>query len=75
MTRIFTARNVSGWWELSRGGGMPSYSYHCQQCGKRFTTVEPISAHSDRKPACPKCGSKRVQRVFGAFFAKTSRKS
>lgn len=54
---------------------MPSYSYHCEQCGKRFTRVETISAHTKRKPACPKCGSKRVKRDFGTFFAKTSRKS
>ena len=54
---------------------MPAYSYHCEECGKRFTRVEPISAHTERKPPCPKCGSKRVQRVFAAFFAKTSRKS
>jgi putative FmdB family regulatory protein len=54
---------------------MPAYSYRCEQCGKRFTRVEPISAHSERTPPCPKCRSKRVQRVFGSFFAKTSRKS
>lgn len=54
---------------------MPTYSYHCEKCGKRFTRVEHLSSHGARKPACPKCGSKRVTQVFGTFFAKTSKKS
>jgi putative FmdB family regulatory protein len=54
---------------------MPNYSYTCEKCGKKFSRVEPVSAHGKRKPACPKCGSKAVQQVFGTFFAKTSKKS
>jgi putative FmdB family regulatory protein len=54
---------------------MPTYSYHCEKCGKRFVRVEPLAAHGARTPACPKCGSKRVRQVFGSFFAKTSKKS
>lgn len=54
---------------------MPSYSYHCEKCGKRFVQVASIADHEHRKPACPKCGSKRVLQVFAGFFAKTSRKS
>lgn len=54
---------------------MPTYSYHCEKCGKRFARVEPLAAHGARTPACPKCGSKRVRQVFGSFFAKTSKKS
>lgn len=54
---------------------MPSYSYRCKKCGKGFTRVESIAAHGTRKPACPKCGSKQVTRLFGTFFAKTSRKA
>jgi putative FmdB family regulatory protein len=54
---------------------MPKYSYQCEKCGKEFARVEPLSAHGKRTPACPKCRSKRVRQVFGAFFAKTSKKS
>jgi putative FmdB family regulatory protein len=54
---------------------MPSYSYHCEKCGKRFVRVASIADHDDRKPACPKCGSKRVRQEFAGFFAKTSKKS
>lgn len=54
---------------------MPSYSYRCAKCGKRFTRTESVSAHGSRKPACPKCGSKQVTQVFGTFFVKTSKKS
>jgi putative FmdB family regulatory protein len=54
---------------------MPSYSYHCEKCGKTFTRVETISAHGSRKAACPKCGAKQVTQVLRPFFAKTSKKS
>jgi len=54
---------------------MPSYSYECEKCGKKFARTEPLSVHGKRKPACPKCGSKQVRQVFGTFFAKTSKKS
>lgn len=54
---------------------MPTYSYHCEKCGKTFARIESISAHGTRKPACPKCGSKQVRQTLGAFFAKTSKKS
>lgn len=54
---------------------MPSYSYRCDKCGKRFARVERLSVHGRRSPACPKCGSRKVRQVFGTFFAKTSRKS
>lgn len=54
---------------------MPTYSYHCEKCGKRFSRIESISAHGARKPACPKCGSRKVTQVLGAFFAQTAKKS
>jgi putative FmdB family regulatory protein len=54
---------------------MPSYSYRCEKCGKRFVRVATISEHDARKPACPKCGSRRVTQVLAGFFAKTSKKS
>lgn len=54
---------------------MPTYTYYCEKCRKSFTRIETISAHGGRKPACPKCGSRKVTQRFGTFFAKTSKKS
>lgn len=55
---------------------MPTYKYFCDNCRHRFKRVESISAHEQhRKPACPKCRSKRVSRVFSGFYAKTGKKS
>ncbi len=54
---------------------MPTYEYQCQQCGKRFTVVEAISAHGARAPACPKCRSKRTRQLLSTFYAKTVKKS
>lgn len=54
---------------------MPIYEYHCEECGKRFTRAERMSEHARRKPACPKCKSKKVVQQFSSFFAKTTRKS
>lgn len=54
---------------------MPTYEYVCGSCGKRFTRTESIAAHGRKRPSCPGCSSKKVNRVFSAFYAKTVRKS
>jgi putative FmdB family regulatory protein len=54
---------------------MPTYEYHCESCGKLFTKSESISRHTQARPACPKCKSKKVSQVFGPFYAKTVKKS
>lgn len=54
---------------------MPIYEYRCTKCDKRFTHQEPLAEHGKKRPACPKCGSRAVEQVFTAFFAKTVRKS
>lgn len=54
---------------------MPTYSYHCKKCRKRFQETLSISEHGGRKRKCPKCGSRDVVQVLETFFAKTSRKS
>ena len=53
---------------------MPTYEYSCTRCAKKFTVVMGIAAH-ERKPACPKCGSRAVAQRFSGFYSKTSRKS
>jgi len=54
---------------------MPIYEYRCTKCHKRFSRQEGIEEHGRRRPACPKCKSRAVERVFSPFFAKTVRKS
>ena len=54
---------------------MPTYEYRCEKCGKRFSVVQAITAHGRKRPACPKCKSVKVEQIFSAFFAKTTKKS
>ena len=54
---------------------MPTYDYRCEKCRKRFVRTESITEHEAAKPSCPKCGSKKVSRVPGRFFAVTGKKS
>jgi putative FmdB family regulatory protein len=54
---------------------MPTYSYRCEKCGKKFERTETISEHEATKPTCPKCGSKKVCFVPGNVYVVTSKKS
>lgn len=54
---------------------MPTYSYRCGKCGEEFDAIRSIREEEANNPACPKCDSGEVRRVFRPFFAKTSRKS
>ncbi|MBI2825563.1 MAG: zinc ribbon domain-containing protein [Planctomycetia bacterium] len=40
---------------------MPLYEYSCQACGDRFELL----VRSAEKPACPECGSARLERHLG----------
>jgi putative FmdB family regulatory protein len=55
--------------------GMPTYEYHCRSCGNEFARRERIEHHDPAAAACPKCGSKDVERVISASYARTPRKS
>jgi putative FmdB family regulatory protein len=37
---------------------MPTYSYRCEKCGKKFDRTETMSEHEAAKAKCAKCGSK-----------------
>ncbi len=43
---------------------MPIYEYQCSQCKNEF---EKLVLNTSEKIACPKCKSKKVQRVMSAF--------
>jgi putative FmdB family regulatory protein len=54
---------------------MPTYSFECRRCKKRFQEILSFSEYEEGKRKCPKCGSKDVFQVLETFYAKTSRKS
>ena len=55
---------------------MPMYEYLCEDCRKGFTKILTISEHeSNELPACPHCGSHKVEQEPSAFFAVTGKKS
>lgn len=54
---------------------MPVYEYACQECKKRFEVRASLEEREKARVQCPECKSEKVERVFSAFYAKTSRKS
>ncbi len=54
---------------------MPEYEYICKECHKKFTKTLTLNEHDHNKITCPKCGSKKVEQQFSAFYAVTSHKS
>lgn len=54
---------------------MPVYDYRCNNCRKKFSLKMTVSQLEKGKPKCPKCGSKKTQKLVTGFFAVTSKKS
>lgn len=54
---------------------MPTYSFECRDCGKKFQAILSFREFEEGKRKCPKCGSRKVVQVLEVFYAKTSRKS
>jgi putative FmdB family regulatory protein len=46
---------------------MPTYEYHCDACEHNFDEFQSMSEEPLKK--CPKCGRKRLRRVFGTGAA------
>ena len=54
---------------------MPEYEYLCTACNERFSRMQTLTQHDREKISCPTCGSEKVEQIFSAFYAVTSRKS
>ncbi|MGH7754094.1 MAG: FmdB family zinc ribbon protein [Gemmatimonadales bacterium] len=54
---------------------MPTYEFRCTKCQSLFNARMSVSEHGRELPACPRCGSRAVEQVLSAFYAKTVRKS
>lgn len=44
---------------------MPIFEYTCSKCGHVFEKL--VMTRNQEPPECPKCGWKRVERMFSAF--------
>ena len=42
---------------------MPTYEYECEACGHTFEEWQSITSEALKK--CPKCGKKKLKRLFG----------
>ncbi len=47
----------------------------CLDCHKKFSLTLTVSDHDKTKVKCPKCGSRKTEQQYAAFFAVTSKKS
>ncbi|MFH0911337.1 MAG: zinc ribbon domain-containing protein [Planctomycetota bacterium] len=48
---------------------MPLYEYTCPACQIRFEAL----VRGGEAPACPRCGSKRIEKEFSVFSAAKAR--
>lgn len=55
---------------------MPTYEYRCKDCQTDFSVLLMITEYEKcPSPACPRCNSTNVVRVFANVNVQTSRKS
>ncbi len=47
---------------------MPLFEFYCEECEK---SVELLAARGE-KPACPKCGSKKMEKLMSAAAGRVS---
>ena len=47
---------------------MPVYAYRCKQCNEKFESVRSMN-DTDDEVKCPKCGTKKPQRILSSFFS------
>lgn len=54
---------------------MPVYEFICNNCRKKFEVMKTIKAYDPKKVKCPKCNSKKVERLWSTVYTVTSKKS
>jgi putative FmdB family regulatory protein len=54
---------------------MPIYEFRCRECKKKFQVVRSIAEYDPKKVTCPKCNTKKVDRVWSGISVQTSKKS
>jgi len=53
---------------------VPVYEFACKKCRKTFELLRPISK-APASATCPKCGSRKTERIWTSVFAITGKKS
>ena len=46
---------------------MPMYEFLCEDCNRVFSFLARTPDAAKRKPACPKCGGRRMSKLFSRF--------
>ncbi|MFQ6110645.1 MAG: zinc ribbon domain-containing protein [Nitrospinota bacterium] len=54
---------------------MPTYDFRCKACGKTVSMIMSFKEYDSKRPKCPKCGSRRLERLVTPFSTITSKKS
>ncbi len=54
---------------------MPTYSYRCEKCRKKFDLQMTIAVHDKGSTKCPKCGSRSIRQQIASIGVITSKKS
>lgn len=55
---------------------MPVYDFRCEACHKKFSLTLTVDARTRGAGLkCPKCASRKVEQLYTAVYAVTSRKS
>ena len=44
---------------------MPIFEYQCEKCGEVTEVLEKANART--KPACPKCGERKMKKILSSF--------
>ena len=47
---------------------MPLFEYTCRDCGLQFEAL----VVGGRRPACPKCGSDQLEKMYSTFASQAS---
>lgn len=50
---------------------MPIYEYRCLECGEKFEKLL-LSISSTPQVECPRCGGRKVEKLFSLFGTKGS---
>jgi len=50
---------------------MPLYAYICKDCGGKFDLLIGMTSKKTELE-CTKCGSKNIEKIFGAFAVRSS---
>ncbi len=51
---------------------MPTYSFSCDNCKKKFNLELNLKEKENKEVTCPHCKSKKITQVFDSFFSNGS---